>query len=891
MTLRLSIAVSLLLACTGVQAAAMTHSDVLVVEAWFDDPAQLKRVTGLLGHAQIDIAKGLLRTEADAGLRAALEQAGFEVRVDASASARVDAMHRALGGEKSIPGYTCYRTVEETDAEMAALAAAYPQLLSLREIGPTWQALEGNSGYQLRVAVATNSAIAGPKPILFLLSSIHAREYTPAELSTRFVEDLVLGYGSDPEATWLLDHHEVHALLQGNPDGRKQAEAGQSWRKNRNTTHCPGSSAGVDLNRNYPFEWGQHGGSSGSACSETFRGPSPASEPETQAVIDYVRSVFVDRRGEGLDAPAPDDTQGVFIDIHSFSRLVLWPWGFAETLAPNSEGLAKLGRRLAWFNDYTAEQAIGLYPTDGTTDDFAYGDLGVPAYTFELGTAFFQDCASFENTIYPDNQAALRYAARSAGQPYRHAFGPDAFDLRAEPDLALVGQSVALQATLDDGRQQTRVTGASGPVPPVQAIAAASLFLHDTPWQDGAIAQPMQPVDGTFGSPRETARIDIDSGALGAGQHLVYVQGRDADGNDGPPNAAFIELVEAVDAVQLEGLVRSAGSLAPIAAQVRSGRFLTSSNPATGAYSRILPSGNFDLEVSAAGYETELRFGLAGLGGSRVVQNVVLYPLCELLHDPVELGLPSPFEATPPWTVREGLGNSGGDVWLPSASGDYAANLNIALTSPVMDLTGYQSPSLQFDSRCDTEAGYDFGRVEISDNGGGSWVEVFRCDGASTWQTVELPLPGLGGVGTARVRFRFTSDSVVSAPGWALDNIRLRAGGPSCRAAQNLAQPVVINRFGAAPASIQQGQLITLDWQTSQAKSCRIENDAGAPALQLDGQQLSSGSVSLSPDRSLAYRLICSGSDSVDQAQLAVHVEATSTLLKNGFESPIAERN
>ncbi len=874
----------------------LPQADVLVVEAWFDDPAKLKQVTALLGHAQIDIGKGLLRTEADAKLRSALEQAGFKLRIDVAASARIDAMHRALAGDKSIPGYNCYRTVEETDAEMAALAAAYPGLLAMREVGLSWQALAGNPGHELRVAVATNSAMTGPKPVLFLLSSIHAREYSPAELSTRFIEDLVLGYGQDPEATWLLDHHEIHALLQGNPDGRKQAEAGQSWRKNHNTTHCPGSAPGVDLNRNYPFEWGQHGGSSGSECSETFRGPAPASEPETQAVIDYVRSVIPDRRGDGLNALAPLDTQGVFIDIHSFSQLVLWPWGFAETLPPNSAGLAKLGRRLAWFNDYTAEQAIGLYPTDGTTDDFAYGDLGVPAYTFELGTAFFQDCASFENTIYPDNHAALRYAARSAGEPYRLAFGPDAFDLRVEPDLALVGDPVSVQATFDDSRLQTRVTGASGPVPPVQPIAAASLYLQDAPWLAGAIAQPMLPADGAFDSPRESAELLVDTGAFAAGQHLVFVQGRDAAGNDGPPNAAFIELVDENDAVQLEGLVRRAGSLAPVAASLRSGRFLANSDPGTGAYQRVLPSGNFDLEVAAPGYETELRFGLSGQAGSRVVQNFTLYPLCDLLYDPVELALVSPLVATAPWTMRESSGNGGGAAWLPSVSGDYAADLDIALTSPVIDLAGYQSPTLQFDSRCDTEAGFDFGQVEISGNGGGSWTEVFRCDAEPGWRTVEIPLPGLAGVSAARIRFRFTSDSIVSAPGWALDNIRLQAGGPACRASQGLAQPVVIDRFAVSPASILQGQSVSLDWQTSQAVSCRIENDGGEPVVQLDKQNLASGSVSVTPGTSLAYRLICDGVESADQAQVEVQVdgqvEPTPALLKDGFEPlPTAGRN
>jgi len=70
------------------------------------------------------------------------------------------------------------------------------------------------------------------------MASIHAREYATAELVTRFGEYLVQSYGLDPDVTWLLDHHEVHLMLHSNPDGRKNAEIGLSWRKNTNNNYC-----------------------------------------------------------------------------------------------------------------------------------------------------------------------------------------------------------------------------------------------------------------------------------------------------------------------------------------------------------------------------------------------------------------------------------------------------------------------------------------------------------------------------------------------------------------------------------------------------------------------------------------------------------------------------
>ena len=170
-------------------------------------------------------------------------------------------------------------------------------------------------------------------------------------MMTRFAEHLVEAYGTDADATWLLDHHEVHLLLIANPDGRKHGEKGVYWRKNDNVNHCPNGWAGVDLNRNFDFEWGGSG-SSGNACNQTFRGSAAGSEPETQAVMQYMRDLFPDARGPDDDDIAPLDTSGVYLDVHSYSELILYPWGYKRETAPNGLQLRRLGRKLAFFNGY-----------------------------------------------------------------------------------------------------------------------------------------------------------------------------------------------------------------------------------------------------------------------------------------------------------------------------------------------------------------------------------------------------------------------------------------------------------------------------------------------------------------------------------------------------------
>lgn len=181
------------------------------------------------------------------------------------------------------------------------MASQFPGIAEWLLVGQSWEKLNGQGGHDIGVLKLTNKAITGNKPKLFINSAIHAREYTTAPLVLDFARWLVNGYGTDADATWILDHHEVHLMLQTNPDGRKKAETGLSWRKNANQNYCGANSnnRGADLNRNFTFGWNSTNGqgSSGSACNDTYRGPSAGSEPEIQTLEAYVRSLWPDRRG------------------------------------------------------------------------------------------------------------------------------------------------------------------------------------------------------------------------------------------------------------------------------------------------------------------------------------------------------------------------------------------------------------------------------------------------------------------------------------------------------------------------------------------------------------------------------------------------------------------
>jgi hypothetical protein len=511
-----------------------------VVRASFQERSQVDRLAAEIEPWDVDHARRSLLVDVGRDGWRRLLELGFVPEVDTALTARYTRPRVPLPGQtEAIPGFPCYRTVEETFAAAQALVLAHPDLATWMDTGDSWEktAAGGLPGYDMMVLRLTSSSTPSPKPALFINSAIHAREYATAEITTRFAELLANGYGTDPDVTWILDHNEVHFMLHANPDGRKLAEAGQLWRKNTNQNYCGATSnnRGADLNRNFPFQWGCCGGSSAAPCDGTFRGAAPASEPEVQATRDYATALWP--AGWPGGNPPPSDTPGLFLDIHSFGQRLMWPWGSTTTVAPNGIALQTLGRKFAFFNNHNPHQAIYLYVTDGSTRDFAYGDRGVASFTFEVGTDFFQDCPSFESTVYPTNRQALLYAARVVRRPFELPAGPETLSVVAQPGTVKAGEPLTLGATADD----TRFNNSNGPEP-TQNVAAAEAYLDTPPWAPGATAFPMTAADGAFDEPVEPVQAVLATTGWTEGRHLLFVRARDAAGHWGPVAAAFVDV-------------------------------------------------------------------------------------------------------------------------------------------------------------------------------------------------------------------------------------------------------------------------------------------------------------------------------------------------------------
>ncbi|MBN1661116.1 MAG: PKD domain-containing protein [Anaerolineae bacterium] len=755
-------------------------ADLQVVRAYYDDPQMLTEAATWLEPWEVHPAEGYFVAGVDAAGYARLLALGFRLEVDEALTAQLNTPRVPLPGQTmGIPGYPCYRTVEETFQTALDLANAHPDLAAWLDAGDSWEKTipGGLDGYDLGVLRLTNVNVLGPKPKLFLMAAIHAREYATAELVTRFAEYLVDNYDVDPDVTWLLDYHEIHLMLQANPDGRKLAEAGDSWRKNTDSDDgCSSSSSwGTDLNRNYSFYWNS-GGSSGDPCAETYHGPAAASEPETVAVINYVESEFPDRRDDDLVTPAPDDTLGIFLDIHSYSRLVMWPWGFQSSPPPNGAQLQALGRKFAYFNGYTPQQSMQLYPTSGTTQDWAYGHLGLPGYCFEVGTTFFQACSYFEGTIVPENLGALLYAAKAARTPYVTPSGPDTVDVTATPAEVLPGQPLELTAVAND----TRYNNSNG-TEPTQNVVAAEYYVGVPPWETGAVAYPMAAVDGAFDEKVEPVEATVDTAGLAPGRHTIFVRSQDANGTWGAVSAAFVTVVDPTSVPVLYGTVLDSATGAPLEATVTAGPFVTATNPVDGFYSMSVLSGTYDVTAEAPGYVAITVYDVPVHDYQVVEQNFDLEPLYLVFADDVESGAGS-WAVEGSWAITAEDAHSPAHSWTDSPGGNYGKNWNQALTSPSFDLSGCGDVTVEFWHAHELETNYDFGYLEYSLDGGVTWTQAASFTGNSPgWTNARSSIPALDGQPSARIRFRIRTDGAgVDRDGWHVDDVSLFGSGELC---------------------------------------------------------------------------------------------------------------
>jgi len=482
------------------------------------------------------------RLAARSDLTVVAEQVMSPAPAVAAPASQDDILPQRLHGTAYDTFYGGYRTNDAFTQFLGDLEAAYPDLVQVVDYGASFTGTN-----PLQVACVTAQAGTGcqltpnvEKTRFLLVGQIHARELTTSEMAWRELSHLVDGYGVDADVTALLNTTEIWIAPQLNPDGVEAVQTGigedglanrsDAWqRKNLNpgTRSCSGGAfgqIGVDLNRNFDSNWGGPGTST-NQCSLTYRGVEEASEPETEQLQDLLLALFEDQRGPNPADPAPNTTRGAMITMHSYSDLVLFPYGDARH-APNDAGLRSMGFRMSHYNGYeTGEPDEILYAVSGSTDDFAYEQLGIAAFTYEIGPGSgscsgFHPAYSCQDSFWALNSGALHYAAAAARQPYTMSLGPTVLTAEVRTTSAT---RAAVEALADDGAYGQDGVGR----PAAQQVTAGRVFTGGAP---GAGGRPKaMTVNGTGTSATLTTTLQRTAQA-----QLVYIQARDATGKWGP---------------------------------------------------------------------------------------------------------------------------------------------------------------------------------------------------------------------------------------------------------------------------------------------------------------------------------------------------------------------
>jgi carboxypeptidase T len=258
-----------------------------------------------------------------------------------------------------------YHTYDELLVKLKAITAANPQVAKLVDIGDSWEKTQGKAD---RDIWAVRLGKPGATPVLFT-GCTHARELATVELPLMLIEHLVQGNGRDPKITQWLATRDIWIVPMLNPDGHARAAQGLDWRKNANHTYGGAPMFGVDLNRNYSYQWAGVG-TSRDPKSPIFVGGAPFSEPETQAIK---------KLHEQFKFP-------VSLSYHSYSEMVLYPWAYTNEPAPDQKRMQAIADKLAEAGKYDAHQSSQLYPHAGEHNDYAYHAHGTFGFTYEVGS-------------------------------------------------------------------------------------------------------------------------------------------------------------------------------------------------------------------------------------------------------------------------------------------------------------------------------------------------------------------------------------------------------------------------------------------------------------------------------------------------------------------------
>lgn len=303
-----------------------------------------------------------------------------------------------------------FYTYQEMLDILDTMAARYPNLISVRTPIENSQSVEGRPLYWVQMGDNPNTEEPQEKEVLYT-GLHHAREPNGLSALIFFMWYLLENYDTDPEVKFLMNNTALYFIPCVNPDGYIYNETlfpqgGGNWRKNRKLNYD--NSYGVDLNRNYGYQWGyDNTGSSYTPTSSVYRGMGPFSEPETQAVRNFcIQHKFV-----------------TALNYHTYGNLLVYPWGYSDSPTAEDTTFRAFAEAMTLQNNFkagTGTETVG-YVVNGGSDDWMYGEFSfkprIYSMTPELGISGFWPPVS---EIIPNCKSTMLMSLTAAELPHHY---------------------------------------------------------------------------------------------------------------------------------------------------------------------------------------------------------------------------------------------------------------------------------------------------------------------------------------------------------------------------------------------------------------------------------------------------------------------------------------
>lgn len=642
-------------------------------------------------------------------------------------------------------------------------ATTYPSITRLHSLGVTAQGRE-----VLALKISDHPEVVEDEPSVLVVSALEAREIMSVEIAMDMVEYLTTRYATDPAVQSWVDNQQIWIVPLANPDGNAYCwNTDPWWTKNRSDNGD--GTFGVNLNRNFPFFWGQCFGSSGNTSSTTYRGTEPGSEAEVQALMALAETTRF--------------TFALF--YHSYNEMVALPYGCRDMYPPEIAGLRLFGSTIAEGirrenSQYGYDVGTwweSLYPVDGVATDWFYARFGTSPCAIYVNASSYYPAYSLRNPTVQNNRAGWQAALNS---------------LNELPFVTIRTYDVCTGEPI-----------------------AADIWIEELPFQYGESPRRSEPVFGKFrwllspGSytlhmsgdnygPRSrqidvgTEAMQLDCGLVAVTDHQLFYalsQINDPTGDNDfmldPGETVDLPVALTAAGAGVTGITTLLSTTDPYLTIVSAEVSFPDLFPGVTAWCE---GTGFVLSASATTPENH-RADLTLTFSADQELCIPADNFSVIVRSYLELcpALMEAFNSDPDWDIfnsqpggwefgvpHSGPGSpySGQNVYGTNLSGNYYDGATYRLTSTPFDCSDLTETELHLWRWLYNETNYDRAYIKIS-NDGSSWTTLWNgFSQDETWQEMVFDVSGQAdGEPSVYLRFELTSDGSITHPGFYLDDV------------------------------------------------------------------------------------------------------------------------